>query len=335
MELGKLMQTALEITSKTFRYFSDVIGIIARSDSDIDLLDSDGEDKSNEEDEYNDEDEDNEDEYHEDSEYDEDDEYDENNSEDDENDESCVENDILENNYTYNYNTNNGLYNTRDDIRDETTSTKNIYYSEERSKEHISKSINAFFVVLIIIVIAIAGCIVLVSHIEDSKMIEIGVSPDKLLGMKYETVESILKDNGFTNIELRERNDIDIKDTSDLSKVINVSIRGKSEFNETDLVPYDSRIVVVYHNVKKMAIPLSHEEAKKKNADDLLNILHNSGFVNIEMVAEYDLLLGWFNKDRSVISVTIDGNAEFSETEEFYQNAPIVIKYHTFIKDKK
>ena len=57
--------------------------------------------------------------------------------------------------------------------------------------------------------------------------------------------------------------------------------------------------------------------------------------MNIKRDVLKDLIKGWIVKDGSVEKVTIDGKAAFKRNEKFRINAPIVIQYHTFKKDKK
>jgi hypothetical protein len=72
-----------------------------------------------------------------------------------------------------------------------------------------------------------------------------------------------------------------------------------------------------------------------KEVTRLASLLKNAGFVNITTNPEYDLITGWINKEYSVESISINGDANFSENESFRPDAEIVILFHRFKSDNE
>ena len=54
------------------------------------------------------------------------------------------------------------------------------------------------------------------------------------------------------------------------------------------------------------------------------------GFENIEFERTDDLLIGFLEKDKSVESITINGESEFDEDDEYSYDAEIIITVNTF-----
>lgn len=113
-------------------------------------------------------------------------------------------------------------------------------------------------------------------------------SADEYVGMNYSSVESVLRGAGFENITLSAIDDIDsqsaIKDGSVESVLINNS------FNYTRSTPFskDEEILIIYHNIPKISVPVSSSQAACLNYMDIGKLLFDSGFVNISTDEYYD-----------------------------------------------
>ncbi len=82
----------------------------------------------------------------------------------------------------------------------------------------------------------------------------------------------------------------------------------------------------VFHDSGEIKIGLSDEEIQGQYYEDIVELLEEKGFVNIE--ARED---GWslFHKSGTIKTITIDGKEDFSSHSEFSENAKIVILYYS------
>ena len=171
-------------------------------------------------------------------------------------------------------------------------------------------------------------------YTEYKKSIEVTVSSVDLIGKDHKYVEKYLRDAGFTSIRDDIIHDLEIENIRNEGVVTTVTIHGDVEFSATDRFPYDSPIKITYHMIQEIMVPLSSKEAKKLVCSDLEKKFKEAGFVDVRTDAEYDLITGWFTKDGSVESISINGDTKFGEEAQYRPDAPIVITYHTFSKNK-
>jgi hypothetical protein len=77
-------------------------------------------------------------------------------------------------------------------------------------------------------------------------------------------------------------------------------------------------------------MPLSAEELKGKNYQEVITRLKTAGFTNIKTEIMYDLIAGWLVKDGEVERVSANGKTYFNSGSKFPMDAKIVVTYHTF-----
>lgn len=82
----------------------------------------------------------------------------------------------------------------------------------------------------------------------------------------------------------------------------------------------------------EVQVEVSSRDLKNKDYNYVLERLSDSGFYNIELIEEEDLMFGFFAKENEVESVTIDGDSSFSEDDYFPIDAVVEITYHTYKK---
>ncbi len=63
---------------------------------------------------------------------------------------------------------------------------------------------------------------------------------------------------------------------------------------------------------------------------DVIDMLKDKGFTNISKQRADDLKIGLLAKPGAVKSVSINGNSDFSATDKFMFDAPVVIVVHTY-----
>jgi hypothetical protein len=84
----------------------------------------------------------------------------------------------------------------------------------------------------------------------------------------------------------------------------------------------------------KINLPISSNDLKDANYQDVVAKLQNAGFTNVQTKVIDDLVLGWFTKDGEIEEVSVDGYTTFSTDSRYPANIEIVVSYHTFPADK-
>ncbi len=183
------------------------------------------------------------------------------------------------------------------------------------------------------VIIGTLGLMVYKSNkIEQSKLTPIGVDSSSLISIDYLDAKNTIEKAGFTNVYTQPINDLDINHIKFENTVKSITVNGVNHFESKDRFPYDTKIIITYHIIKEINLPISSRKATEKNYEDLNKMLENAGFVNITLKPEYDLITGWITKDGSVESVTINGDDSFSTLDSYRPDAEIIIVYHTFKK---
>ena len=188
--------------------------------------------------------------------------------------------------------------------------------------------------ILIILCLFIGGGYGYSKYTESQKSIQVGYSSTELIGADYSSVLLLLHESGFTNIQESPINDLSILDQSKEGIVTEVAIRGTSSFSSSSRFPYDARILITYHLVADIDVPMSSKAAKKLDYQEVEMQFREAGFVNVRTEAVYDLLMGWITKDGAVESISVNGESTFSEYTSFRPDVEVVITYHTLSRNR-
>lgn len=76
--------------------------------------------------------------------------------------------------------------------------------------------------------------------------------------------------------------------------------------------------------------PVSATSFEGRNYEDVVMQLQSSGFTNIKVSPDEDLITGWLTKENTVSSVSINGDDEFQKGAWYSPDATIVVRYHSF-----
>ena len=204
---------------------------------------------------------------------------------------------------------------------------------KENRKNQFKKKVKHFFIGLFIISLIVVALFIAYEVWEYKKGIEVSLSSSQAVGLEYEDVVKSLEDAGFTNIHVYPEYDLELADIKQENTVLEVSIKGDSEFDASEKFPYDAKVEVTYHALKNIYVPISADDAEGMNYEELTSLLKEAGFANITVNPEYDLITGWIKKEYSVETVSIGGNDDFSENTSFRPDAEVIITYHRFKKD--
>lgn len=164
------------------------------------------------------------------------------------------------------------------------------------------------------------------------KKVEIGYDCTELLQKNIVEVQTAIHNRAFNNIKIISVKDIYIGSQYKEGEVEQVVVGGNSFFDAADMVPYDTEIVITYHEKKEITIPFSPHSLRKKNYMEIRNQLLELGFTEVEERPIRDLITGWINKNGSIEKVSIGGEVNFKRNSIYKYDINIVIEYHTFKK---
>lgn len=85
----------------------------------------------------------------------------------------------------------------------------------------------------------------------------------------------------------------------------------------------------------KINLPISSNDLKDANYQDVVAKLQNAGFTNVQTKVIDDLVLGWFTKDGEIEEVSVDGYTTFSTDSRYPADIEIIVTYHTFPVDEE
>jgi hypothetical protein len=83
----------------------------------------------------------------------------------------------------------------------------------------------------------------------------------------------------------------------------------------------------------KLNLPISSDDLKDANYQDVVAKFENAGFTNIQTKVIDDLVFGWITKDGEIEEVSVDGYTTFSTDSRYPADIEIVVSYHTFPAD--
>lgn len=133
----------------------------------------------------------------------------------------------------------------------------------------------------------------------------------QLVGMDFAQVEALFQEAGFDNIVLVPVDDIDANSSIPDGAVEAVRINGLSEYTSGTVFDKDAEIIITYHNIPKILLPISQADAVSKHYMDVGRLFFDAGFKNVETDEVYDLPAG---ADSQTI-ITVNGQEIGSLTE--------------------
>lgn len=205
-----------------------------------------------------------------------------------------------------------------------TSFTDYSYKSQKSLKQRIKSILIGFGIVAIIAIACIMGVFV------DSLINGIALETDNevISNLEYKKLEDELKEKGFWFVSVESIADLDYENASQKNTVAMIYVNDNSEFEADDKFSRFANIKIVYHTVKKTKTPIS---AKDANGEDYVKIVEQFkevGFGNIELEADYDVIIGWINSAGEIEKITIDGYDNFSAGSTYSVDATVYIIYH-------
>jgi hypothetical protein len=162
------------------------------------------------------------------------------------------------------------------------------------------------------------------------KKIAIPCDYEKLIRKSANYVAKVFYDAAFSDIKTVPIKDIHDHSTHKIGKVEQIIIGSSSYFRKGDLIPYDTKIVITYHEKMEITVPSSGRSLRKLNYTNVRERLQELGFSKIYEMPLCDLVTGWIKKDGAVEKVIIGEHTSFKKNCIFPYDAKVTIKYHTF-----
>lgn len=159
--------------------------------------------------------------------------------------------------------------------------------------------------------------------------VKVDKSASEYRGIHYKLVENELSELGFSNIVLNEIPNLKSSDELNDYDVGSVVIDGTDQFGKDVRFKKDSKVVINYHTIKKIRMPLNSNEVTNYNVDQLKQMLSQQGFVNIKVKEVNDL-----EQDRSeYIELLVAKQNDFEKDEFVAYDALIEIITHKVIQE--
>lgn len=109
------------------------------------------------------------------------------------------------------------------------------------------------------------------------------------VGKDHETVKAELTEAGFTDIQEEPIDDLTSARIKEDGAVESVTIGDQSEFDAKSKFAAETKILIKYHRLPKIAFPLEETVVKETEASELAKKLTDAGYTNVEIEALYDM----------------------------------------------
>ena len=153
------------------------------------------------------------------------------------------------------------------------------------------------------------------------------------IGEKYQDVEAALRSMGFFTVNLIPMNDLQPNQLKKTDVVESVSI-GRFEWSDAKEYNLSSPIYIKYHSEQQAAegqikLSLSSKELEGENYQEVVKVLTEMGFSNVQIKALEDLSRDVFRQDGEVKTISINGETKFSSGSIVDANGEVIVSYHS------
>lgn len=160
-----------------------------------------------------------------------------------------------------------------------------------------------------------------------SKTIKSPYSAEECGGKAYLSVMASLQSAGFTNISTVPVEDLELVASDKDGSIESVSIGGNSSFTSDDEFSPASVVVISYHSMKTVVVPLSSTDAVSKSLEEIAQLFTDAGFSNVTTKEEYDLDPDTVDVDYKT-EVSIGGVSAFENGDKYPINSTVSVVCH-------
>lgn len=184
---------------------------------------------------------------------------------------------------------------------------------------YLKKIYALFFSIVMLLTMVLCACGV--------EQVAVPYSSDDCIGKNQASIQRDFSEVGFTNIQYKIVDDLEISEASKDEQVVSVEIDGASEFNAGAKFNVDASVVITYHTIKNIAVPFSSDDVEDTEIEEIIKSLEDVGFVEFAVEEIFDLdpddTDGEFEN-----RVFIGGNSSFYSGDEFPMNSEVKIVTH-------
>lgn len=138
---------------------------------------------------------------------------------------------------------------------------------------------NVCTILLLLLVFLLTGC----------GDIKVAKSEEEYRDSYYEDVSREFHQLGFRNIETVEIADLTSSGSIPDGSVSEVSIDGTTGFSAKESFSKDAEVVITYHIIKKLSVPVTYDQISDMNQEQLAAAFTEAGFTNVQTEELYDL----------------------------------------------
>jgi uncharacterized protein YceK len=173
-------------------------------------------------------------------------------------------------------------------------------------------------IVSLLIVLAISGC----------GKIKVNKSAKDYIGNTYDDVLNEMNQLGFRNVEGVEITDLTSYGTVKDGSVSDISIDGNNNFEKKEKFEKDAPIVITYHSIMKLPVPVSYDKVGSMEVDEISQAFIDAGYTNVNTQEIYDLDPDETNVE-SLNEIMINGVtlSQYSDSHPFDADINVICHY--------
>ena len=160
------------------------------------------------------------------------------------------------------------------------------------------------------------------------KKIPLDKGSAELIGKTVREVSEFFTEQAFTKVKTVALKDIYIDSPHYVGEVERISVKGKTDIQRGDRIPYSTPIEIFYHDKREITLPFSIKKLNKTSYINAEDVLKDLGFTEIYEQPIYDLKTGWLKHDGTIEKIVIEGRENLRKKDAVPYDAHIVIYYH-------
>ena len=160
------------------------------------------------------------------------------------------------------------------------------------------------------------------------KRIALDKGSTELIGRTVREVSEFFTEQAFTKVKTTALKDIYVDSPHYVGEVERISVKGKTDIQRGERIPYNTPIEIFYHEKREITLPFPIKKLNKKSYINAEDVLEELGFTEIYEHPIYDLKTGWLKHDGTVEKIVIEGRENLRKKDVVPYDVHIVIYYH-------
>lgn len=169
--------------------------------------------------------------------------------------------------------------------------------------------------------------IVIMAFVFGDKNIAMQCNAEDYHNRDYYVVKKELEEMGFSDIQMESIEDLDSSEDMKVGTINSISIGGKTDFAINDEFLAEDIVLITYHSVKTVEVPISDSDIQEYTNGELVELFTKAEFNNIKVNEVYDLDPDEYSEPY-VNEVTIDGFKSFITSATYPIDAEVVVTCH-------